>query len=78
MTFFEALKNSLKNVAINFEEGGGGVKALVAGPLKKLLFCGFPYLTEETAVEQIQKTWQNVRGRLSLSVCGWDAETKCC
>ena len=22
---------------------GGGVKALVAGPLKKTVFCGFPY-----------------------------------
>ena len=24
--------------------GGGGNKALVSGPLKDLLFCGFPYI----------------------------------
>ena len=44
ITFFEALtkKSAIFFVATKLEGEGG--KALVAVPLKKYLFCGFPYV----------------------------------
>ena len=41
ITFFEALKKTKKNVATKL---GGGVNALVAGPLKKELLMRIPLL----------------------------------
>ena len=59
--FFNAIKNSPKNVATKLEGVGGWVKALVAGPLKKELFFGFPcevYLFTELK-QKCSERWQN-------------------
>ena len=39
--FFEAREKKIRKNVANKLEGGGG-KALLAGPLKKEPFCGFP------------------------------------
>ena len=47
--FLKIEKKSLKNVATKSE----GDKALVARPLIKYLFCGFPYQHQKTANRKI-------------------------
>ena len=49
--FFEAQKKNSGNFFVATKLQGGG-KALVAGPLKKTVFFGFPYLSSVIKIER--------------------------